>query len=114
VTDDQDGESGQGPQAKTPPELEVVEVKESVSPKTRPTRTHPSAKKGKHRSPAAVTELPVEDDPWVTDSIKVRHSKKRRLKDLSLRRELGRESPYQKKDLVDEAFDFIFAKYEKR
>ena len=114
VTDVGDRGNGQGPPAPSAPELEVVEGKEIVAPKNRRSRIHRPPKTSKHRTPSADRQLSVEDDPWVTDSVKVRHSKKRRLKELSLRRELNRDSPYQKKDLVDEALDYIFGKYEKR
>ena len=114
VTDVGDRDNGQGPPAKRAPGLEVVEGKENGAPKNRRSRIHRPPMKSKHRTPSADPQLSVEDDPWVTDSVKVRHSKKRRLKELSLRRELDRDSPFQKKDLVDEALDYIFSKYEKR
>ena len=105
--------NGQCPHEISAPELEVLERKENGAPKPR-RRTDRREKKSKHGTPSADSQLSADDDPWVTDSVKVRHSKKRRLKELSLRRELDRESPYQKKDLVDEALDYIFSKYEKR
>jgi len=114
VTDVGDRDNGQGPPAKSAPELEVLEGKENGAPKIPRSRTHRPPKKSKHRTPSADRQLSVDDDPGVTDSVKVRHSKKRRLKELSLRRELNRDLPYQKKDLVDEALVYIFAKYEKR
>jgi hypothetical protein len=109
-----DNASGDGELANSALELEVLEGKENGALKTRRSRTYRPGKKSKHRTPSADRQLSVEDDPWVTDSVKVRHSKKRRLKELSLRRELDRDSPYQKKDLVDEALDYIFGKYEQR
>ena len=109
-----DDASGDGELANSALELEVLEGKENGALKTRRRRIGRLEKKSKHRTPSADRQFSAEDDPWVTDSVKVRHSKKRRLKELSLRRELGRESPYQKKDLIDEALDIIFGKYEKR
>ena len=109
-----DDANGDGELTNSALELEIVEGKENGALKTRRRRTDRPGKKSKHRTPSADRQLSAEDDPWVTDSVKVLHSKKRRLKELSLRRELGRDSPYQKKDLVDEAFDYIFSKYEKR
>ena len=109
-----DDASGDGELANSALELEIVEGKENGALKTKRRRTYRPGKKSKHRTPSADRQFSAEDDPWVTDSVKVRHSKKRRLKELSLRRELDRESPYQKKDLVDEALDYIFGKYEKR
>ena len=109
-----DDASGDGELANSAPELEVLEGKENGALKTNRRRTDRPGKKSKHRTPSADRQLSAEDDPWVTDSVKVRHSKKRRLKELSLRRELDRQSPYQKKDLVDEALDYIFGKYEQR
>ncbi len=109
-----DDASGDGELANSALELEVLKGKENGALKTRKRRIGRLEKKSKHRTPSAGRQLSAEDDPWVTDSVKVRHSKKRRLKELSLRRELDRESPYQKKDLVDEALDYIFGKYEQR
>lgn len=114
VTDGGDQNDGVGLSSTTTPDLEVLDGKRNVASKAAKSRTHRPRGKSTHRTPSTDERVAVEDDPWVTDSIKVRHSKKRRLKELSLRRELALESPYQKKDLVDEAFDYIFAKYEKR
>ena len=114
VTGAADRGNGRRPQAEISPGLEVVEGNENGGPQTRRKRSYRRPKKSTHRTPSVGPQLSEKDDPWVTDSIKVRHSNKRRLKELSLRRQLDRESPYQKKDLVDEALDYIFGKYEKR
>ncbi len=51
------------------------------------------------------------DDPWVTGTVKMRNSKKRRLKKISLHRELRGLEPHQQKDLMDQALDYIFEKF---
>lgn len=56
--------------------------------------------------------LEAKDDPWVAATLKVRNSKKKRLKQLSLVRQLHGESLHLQKDLVDEALDYVLAKYE--
>ena len=69
VTDVGDRANGQGPLAKSAPELEVLEGKENGAPKNRRNRTRRPPKKSKHRTPSADRQLSVEDDPWVTESL---------------------------------------------
>jgi hypothetical protein len=83
---------------------------ESSAPdeKTRRNRT-----KSKHTKsvPSSNAQPSSDDDPWVTQSFKLRNSKKHRIHRLSRTRELDGLVPFQKKDLLDEALDYLFEKY---
>ena len=74
-----------------------------------------SAKRRTHQIPPTVekkySKYSRSNDPWVSASFKVRNSKKLRLHELSLRRQLAGELPYEKQHLIDEAIDHILAKY---
>ena len=58
-----------------------------------------------------VGEAGTGDDPWVTASVKMRNSKKQRFVKLSLERKLADKSPHEQQLLMDEALDYLLAKY---
>lgn len=100
-------------EARTPRNLEVIDGKgegDSLLADEKPRRDRPKSKSPKS-SPSLSTSLSSGDDPWVTGSIKIRNSKKHRFHRLSRTRELEGLVPFQKKDLLDEALDYLFEKY---
>ncbi len=99
-------------------ESSYADVQARANPKTvrTPERTKaptPIKKKSKsgHRNRESKPGR-ADDDPFVTASIKIRNSKLRRLQKLSKRRDLDDLSPHYQKDLIDEALDWMFQKYE--
>lgn len=80
-------------------------VRDEKSRRSRPTSKSPKS------SPTPSQASMNQDDPWVTGSTKIRNSKKHHFHWLSRMREVKGLAPFQKKDLLDEALDYIFEKY---
>jgi len=78
-----------------------------------PAVRRPRAASGPQKSPAAPLR-PVAQDPWVNTTFKVKNSKRERLHRLHLERQLAGLTPYSKQDFLDEALDYVLAKYEPR
>lgn len=93
------------PEMTEPTSLAVIPPT-SAKPKTN--RLKPSQSKSSPQSDVAPSSA---DDPWTTDTIKIRHSKKLRLEELWLSRKLKKLTPFQKQDLLDDALTYIFEKY---
>lgn len=100
-------------EARPPPKLEVVDLKEEVDSPASNDKSKRNRLKSKHsRSLPQSGSMPSSNnDPWVASSVKMRNSKKHRFHLLSRTRELEGLAPFRKQDLLDEALDYLFEKY---
>lgn len=95
-------------------------AKESAAPQrpesqaTKNPMRKPRRMKQVSKTPAETKPKTTRPDPWVNATFKVRDSKRQRLHKLHLTRQLEGLTPYTKQDFLDEALDYLLAKYEGR